>query len=76
MIFSKVESGIVTAVVNVTNVQWIQEHVERYGDSSLYVETDAEDFTKLWGRVGYTYDSAKGLFSDPDAPVVPIVDEG
>lgn len=74
MIFCKVVNGIVESVVNVENIQWIIDNPERYGDSSLYVETDPTNWEVLWGRVGYRYDAETGLFSDPDAPVVPDED--
>ena len=66
MIFSKVVNGIVESIVNVEDMQWIIDNPERYGDSSLYIETDPTDFTKTWGRVGYTYDATTMEFSDPN----------
>lgn len=67
MHFSKVVDGVVVHVVNVENLQWIIDNPERYGDSSLYIETDPTDFTKTWGRVGYTYNVSTGEFMDPNA---------
>jgi hypothetical protein len=67
MVFSKVVEGIVVNVVNVEDLQWIIDNPERYGDSALYIETDPTDFTKVWGRVGYSYDATTGEFTDPNA---------
>lgn len=71
MIFSKVIDGIVQLVVNVTDLQWIIDNPDRYGDAALYVETDPTDWHIVWGQVGFAYDYDTGLFSDPNAPPVP-----
>ena len=71
MIFSKVVSGLVEQVVNVENLQWIIDNPDRYGDASLYIETDPTNWHIVWGQVGFEYDYVTGLFSDPNAPVAP-----
>ena len=65
MIFSKVVNGIVESVVNVDDLQWIVDNPERYGDSSLYVETEPTDLTKQQGKIGFTYDAQKKIFVAP-----------
>ena len=67
MIFAKVVDGVVVNVVNVESLQYIIDNPERYGDSSLYIETDPTDFTKTWGKVGYTYNVSTGEFTDSNA---------
>ena len=65
MIFSKVVDNIVVHVINVENFQWIIDNPERYGDSSLYVETDPNNLTKPWGEIGFSYDVEKNQFMSP-----------
>lgn len=67
MILSKIIDGVVVAVINVDNLQYVIDNPERYGDAELYIQTDPTDFTKPWGRVGYHYDAQTGTFSDPEA---------
>ena len=66
LFFAKVEDGIVTSVVTVESLEWIQSNPERYGDASLYVPTSFDDPAVLGARVGWTHDAVHGFV--PPAP--------
>lgn len=63
--YAKVVDGVVERVVTVDSFDYIVENPERYGDASLYVESDYSD-PILWGaREGWLYDEQFGFRPQP-----------
>ena len=70
-LFAKVENGIVTDV-RVVTWDFLTAHPERYGDSSLWIETFHDNSRRgKYAGIGDTYDAVNDVFV---APVVEVTE--
>jgi len=68
-LFAKVENGIVTDV-RVVTWDFLTANPERYGDSSLWIETFHDNSRRgKYAGIGDTYDAVNDVF------VAPVIEE-
>jgi hypothetical protein len=65
--FAKVENGVVTDV-RVVAWDFLVANPDRYGDSTLWVETFCDTAGKTYAGIGFTYDPDLDDFVPPPAP--------
>jgi hypothetical protein len=66
--FAKVENGVVTAV-RVVAWDFLVANPDRYGDSSLWVETFHDNSQRgKYAGIGDTYDAVNDVFVSPSPP--------
>ena len=62
--FAKVENGLVTQV-NVVTWEFLTANLDRYGDSSLWVECFQDGSGRGYCGIGWTYDAVNDTFVAP-----------